>query len=67
MTKGPKESFVSDCKKTSTGFEYDNELSFDENMLRYRSYLTNFEKKILILLDKVNIGGHLVLVFYMVL
>ena len=45
MRKGPKESFVSDCNKTSTGFEYDNSLSFDENMLRYRSYLTNFEKK----------------------
>lgn len=48
MTKGPKgtkESFVNDCKKTSTGFEYDDKLSFDENMLRYRSYLTDFEKK----------------------
>ena len=45
MTKGPKESFTSDCKKTSTGFEYNDKLSFDENMLRYRSYLSDFEKK----------------------
>lgn len=46
MIKGSKlkESFTSDCKKTSTGFEYNNELSFDENMLRYRSYLSEFEK-----------------------
>ena len=45
MTKRPKESFTSDCKKTSTGFEYNDKLSFDENMLRYRSYLSDFEKK----------------------
>lgn len=44
MKKGPKESFVNDCQKTSTGFEYNNSLSFDENMTRYRSYLTDFEK-----------------------
>jgi len=45
MRKGPiKESFTTDCKKTSIGFEYNEKLSFDENMSRYRSYLSEFEK-----------------------
>lgn len=45
MNKGSIESFSTDCKKTSTGFTYDDKESFDENMLRYRSYLSDFEKE----------------------
>ena len=45
MRKGPIESFTSDCKNTSIGFEYKDKLSFDENMLRYRSFLSDFEKE----------------------
>ena len=40
-----KEPFTGDCKENSTGFKYDNELSFDDNMLDYRSHLSDFEKK----------------------
>lgn len=45
MTKGPKESFTTDCNITSNAFTYDDKESFDENMLRYRSYLSDFEKE----------------------
>lgn len=44
MKIGSREPFTTDCNKTSTGFNYDDKLSFDENMLRYRSYLSDFEK-----------------------
>lgn len=45
MIGGIKENFTTDCKKTSSNnFTYDNKLSFDENMLEYRSYLSDFEK-----------------------
>ena len=45
MSKGPKESFTNDCKRTSsTGFQYNNDISFDENMKIYRSKLSDFEQ-----------------------
>ena len=44
MKIGSREPFTTDCNKTSTGFTYDDKLSFDENMLHYRSYLSDFEK-----------------------
>ena len=45
MKKGSSESFITDCQKTSNEFTYDDAETFDENMLRYRSFLSDFEKE----------------------
>jgi hypothetical protein len=39
------EKFGGDCDSTPKDFTYKNELSFDENMQLYRSFLSDFEKK----------------------